>query len=346
MEKSVSSIVPAADDLTNDNVGLSLSNLEAFEASLRSFNEAQLVQSIAPVGELSKAVAEFVTAAVAENTRRAYRQELEDFHRWGGVVPCSPEMLAAYIADRAGTLSPYTITRRVVGICRAHVSQGLPDPAKNDLVRTVLRGVRRKNGVPQRQVAPLLKQDLLAILPHMQGTKGLRDRALILLGFAAALRRSELVALDVQDLQFVKEGVIVHLRRSKTDQQGEGRKIAVPYGRTSACPVKAVERWLEHAQITAGPIFRSVGKGGHVGEGRMADQSVALILKAYASLAGLNARNISGHSLRSGLVTSAAQAGVATHKIQQQTGHRSVEMVAKYIRDANLFENNAAGLLL
>ena len=166
----MTSDVSAADNLTNDNVVLSLSNLDAFEASLQSFNGAQSVQSIARGGELFKAVAEFVTAAVAENTRRAYRQDLEDFQRWGGVVPCSPEILAAYIADRAATLSPHTITRRVVGLCRAHVSQGLPDPAKNDLVRTVLRGVRRKLGAPQRQVAPLLKQDLLAILPHMQGS--------------------------------------------------------------------------------------------------------------------------------------------------------------------------------
>jgi integrase len=180
----------------------------------------------------------------------------------------------------------------------------------------------------------------------MQGTKGIRDRALILLGFAAALRRSELVALDVQDLAFVSEGLIVHLRRSKTDQEGEGRKIAVPYGRTLACPVKAVQDWLQHAQIASGAVFPSVGKGGRIQMDRLTASSVALILKAYAGEAGLPASDISGHSLRSGLVTSAAQVGVSTFKIQAQTGHRSVEMVGRYIRDATMFENNAAGLLL
>jgi site-specific recombinase XerD len=192
----------------------------------------------------------------------------------------------------------------------------------------------------------LLKQDLLSILPLMQGTKGIRDRALILLGFAAALRRSELVALDTQDLQFVKEGLVIHLRRSKTDQHGQGRNIAVPYGRTSACPIKAVQIWLEHSCISTGSIFRSVNKGGLVQPERLTTQSVALILKGYAQAAGLNPKEISGHSLRSGLVTSAAQIGVAAHKIQQQTGHRSMEMLHRYIRDANLFENNPAGLLL
>ncbi|MGA7178147.1 MAG: site-specific integrase [Thiobacillaceae bacterium] len=295
---------------------------------------------------LTPQVAAYISASLADNTRKAYRQDLADFLRWGGSLPCTPETLAAYIAEQTLSLSPYTITRRIVGISRAHVSQGLADPAKTDLVRTVLRGVRKKHGKPQRQVVPLLKQDLLSILPLMQGTKGIRDRALILLGFAGALRRSELVALDRQDLQFVKEGVTIHLRRSKTDQQGQGRNIAVPYGRTSACPVKAVQSWLEHSGITAGPIFRSVNKGGLVQTSRLTTQSVALILKAYAHAAGLNPEEISGHSLRSGLVTSAAQIGVAAHKIQQQTGHRSADMLHRYIRDANLFENNAAGLLL
>ena len=179
--------------LTNDNIALSIA--------------AVPVVNGVPC-KLPEAVNGFIAAALADNTRRAYQGDLADFLHWGGTVPCTPETLAAYIADRAETLSPHTITRRVVGISRAHVSQSLADPAKNDLVRTVLRGVRRKNGTAQRQVAPLLKQDLLAILPHMRGTKGVRDRALILLGFAAALRRSELVALDVHDLQFVNEGLI------------------------------------------------------------------------------------------------------------------------------------------
>ena len=286
----------------------------------------------------------YISAAVADNTRRAYRQDLADFEQWGGQVPCTPETLASFIADRATTLSPHTITRRVVGISKAHTSNGLPDPAKSDLVRAVLRGVRRSHGTAQRQAAPLLKHDLLALLSLMNGTKGVRDRALILLGFAAALRRSELVALDVSDLDFVTEGLVVHLRRSKTDPEATGRTIAVPWGR-HACPVKAVSQWLEHAQITSGSVFRAVSKGGHVSAERLTAQSVALIVKHYAQAAGLPAADFSGHSLRAGLATSAAQAGVAVHRIMAQTGHRSMEMVSRYIRDASLFDNNAAGFL-
>lgn len=325
--------------LTVGNVWLSAPKSDAFEGVEKAVVDTQ-------IQTLPTAVAAYLSAAIASNTRRAYRGDLADFLSWGGAVPCSPEVLAAYIAARAETHSPYTVSRRVVGIGRAHISQGLPDPAKNDLVRTVLRGVRRTKGRPQRQASPLLKQDLLAILPLMEGPKGIRDRALLLLGFAAALRRSELVALDVLDLEFVREGLIVHLRRSKTDQEGAGRKIAVPYGRTCACPVKAVQAWLDHAQIADGAVYRSISKGKVIAAYRLTGAAVALILKDYARKVGLPASKFSGHSLRSGLVTSAAQIGVSRYKIQQQTGHRSEAMVAKYIRDASLFENNAAGLLL
>jgi site-specific recombinase XerD len=307
----------------------------------------QAVQSIAQdLESATPAVALFISAAIADNTRRAYQQDLRDFLLWGGSVPCTPEVMAAYIADRAQTLSTQTITRRVVGIGRAHVSQGLADPTKSDLVRTVLRGVRRVKGTAQRQAAPLLKADVLTMMTRMSGLKGHRDRALILLGFAAALRRSELAALDYADIEFVREGLVVYLRRSKTDQEGEGRKIGVPWGRTSACPVKAVETWLEASKITSGPIFRAINRGGGVGQTQLTAQSIALILKGYANGIGLNPANISGHSLRSGLVTSAIQAGVAVHKIQQQTGHRSVEMLSRYIRDAGLFDSNASGAVL
>lgn len=333
--------IPASLNLTDGNDSARLSLVKLGDLDDRHGNQLQLIAAA------GGAVAAYLNAAIADNTRRAYRQDLEDFRRWGGAIPCSAETLAAFVADRAATLSPYTISRRVVGISRAHTSQGLPDPSKNDLVRTVLRGVRRRNASPQRQAAPLLKADLLTILPLMTGTSGLRDRALLLLGFGAALRRSELVGVDVQDLEFVREGLVVHLRRSKTDQEGEGRKIAVPYARaTAACPVKAVRAWLGAAEITSGPVFRPVGKSGAIGAGRLTAQSVALIVKRYAEAAGLPAATFSGHSLRSGLVTSAAQAGVAVHQIMAQTGHRSVAMVTRYIRDANLFEGNAAGMVL
>lgn len=323
-------------NLTNDRIDLSIAS--------KSVNSGYVLQSNAE--QLPVTITQYLGAATADNTRLAYRQDLADFQRWGGSIPALPETLAAFIAERTATLSTHTISRRVVGISRAHATLGHPDPAKSDLVRTVLRGIRRRHGKPQRQVTPLLKQDLLSMLTTMQGTKGVRDRALLLLGFAAAFRRSELVALNVEDLEFVREGLVIHLLRSKTDQLGEGRKIGVPLGRTSACPVKAVEKWLEVSKITSGPVFRAINRGGGVGQLQLSAQSVSLVLKDYAKAIGLNPANISGHSLRSGLVTSAIQAGVAVHKIQQQTGHRSVEMLARYIRDAGLFDSNASGAVL
>ncbi len=321
---------------------------------LNNETESHIVQSIAheptaiakSVTTVTPSVTQFINAAIADNTRRAYQQDLRDFFQWGGTVPCEPELLATYIAARAETHSTYTIIRRVVGIGRAHVSQGFTDPAKTDLVRTVIRGVRRVKGSAQRQASPLLKADVHTMMACMDGIRGQRDRALILLGFAGALRRTELAALDFADIEFVREGLVVHLRRSKTDQLGEGRKIGVPLGRTSACPVKAVEKWLEVSKISSGPVFRSVNRGGGVGQSQLSAQSIALILKDYAKAVGLNPTNISGHSLRSGLVTSAIQAGVAVHKIMQQTGHRSVEMLSRYIRDAGLFDSNASGAVL
>lgn len=309
------------------------------------------LQSFSAVGVASEAsllpeVTKYVAAAISPATRRAYQGDLKDFFSWGGCVPCTPTALAEYIAGRARIHSPFTIARRIVGISRAHTSLGLPDPSKSDLVRAVLRGLRRTEGKPQRQVAPVLREDLYPMLEQMRGIKGIRDRALILVGFAAALRRSELVGIDVEDLKFVKEGLLVHLPRSKTDQEGDGRKIAVPFGRTSACPVKALQQWMDEAMISTGAVFRSVSKAGVVSASRLTDQSVALIVKGYARTLGLSAEAYAGHSLRAGLVTSAAKAGVSLMKIQQQTGHRSMAMLSRYIRDAQVFENNAAGLLL
>lgn len=290
-------------------------------------------------------IAAYVQAANASNTRLAYQGDLKDFLSWGGCLPASEEVLASYICDRAVTHSPHTIARRIVGISRAHTAQGLADPSKSDLVRTVLRGIRRLHGKPQRQAAPLLKRDLIELLPFMRGTRGARDRAMVLLGFAAALRRSELVALNAEDLAFCSDGMLLHLPRSKTDQTGEGRKIAVPYGRTVVCPVHAIRAWLELTGVEAGAVFRSVSKSGLIG-GRLSGQSVSLILKQYASQAGISSHLISGHSLRAGFVTSAAQAGVAVNKIQEQTGHRSLAMLARYVRDGRLFTENACGSVL
>jgi integrase len=181
---------------------------------------------------------------------------------------------------------------------------------------------------------------MVAALPP--GVIGIRDKALLLVGFAGALRRSELVALTVADLDFTPEGLVVALRRSKTDQEGKGRKIGIPPGRARTCPVRALQDWLEAAGIGEGAVFRGVNRHGQVADKPLTGRSVARIIQRAAERAGLDSTRFAGHSLRAGLVTTAAKAGKPTHSIMAQTGHKSVGMVQKYIREAKLFEENAA----
>ena len=178
------------------------------------------------------------------------------------------------------------------------------------------------------------------------GILGTRDRALLLVGFSSACRRSELVGLDHQDVQPTSDGLVLTLRRSKTDQEGAGRSIGVPYGSDpNTCPVRSLAAWLDASGITAGPIFRPINRHGHVGSSRLSDRSVALIVKKYAAAAGLGPQHYSGHSLRAGLATSAAAAGASERAIMAQTGHRSAAMVRRYIRDGSLFRENAAAVV-
>jgi integrase len=208
----------------------------------------------------------------------------------------------------------------------------------------VLAGIRRAKGTAPDAKAPVLIGDLRAMVAALPaGLLGARDRALLLIGFAGAFRRSELVGLDVEDLTFSSDGLAVTLRRSKTDQEGAGRKIGIPYGSNpDTCPVRALQAWLDASVITAGPIFRSVNRHGQLQPGRLSDRAVALIVKRCVEAAGKDARKFAGHSLRAGLATAAAIGGASERSIMAQTGHRSVMMVRRYIRDGSLFRENAA----
>ncbi len=293
-----------------------------------------------------ESVSELVHAALADSSRSAYQSDLNQFIAWGGRIPCTPEMIANYLAAHAGYLSVATLSRRLVSIAKAHTSQHLTSPTKSDLAKAVMRGIRRTHGSAQRQVAPAIKEDVLAMVGKLEGIKGVRDRALLLVGFAGAFRRSELVAITVEDIEIAKQGLLVHLTRSKTDQEGLGRRIAIPYARGPVCAVHALQAWLEMSGINTGLIFRGVTRHGKISERGITSQSVALVVKERAQAAGLDASKYSGHSLRAGLVTSAAQIGVSSWKIRQQTGHKSDSMLARYVRDANVFVDNAAGAVL
>ncbi|MBS0588893.1 MAG: site-specific integrase [Proteobacteria bacterium] len=288
-----------------------------------------------------KKVRTYLAATQAKNTQLAYQSDIAHFLKSGGKIPATPHSVASYLAVHANTLSLATLNRRVVAIGHAHKDKGFASPTRSALVTDTLRGIRRINGSRQRQVMPLLKADLVKIARKLTGLIGLRDKALLLIGFAGAFRRSELVALQVEDVRFVAEGVMIHVRRSKTDQKGVGRNVAIPYTKGSHCPVQALKLWLKKSGIKTGALFRRMNRFDQVTDYGLSAASVALIIKQRVAEAGLNPKQYSGHSLRAGLVTSAAKAGVSSWKIRQQTAHKSDVMLQRYIRDGQLFQNNA-----
>ena len=252
--------------------------------------------------------------------------------------------MALYLTERAGTLAPSTLNRRVAAISVRHQDHGLDSPTHHPEVRAVLTGIRRTTGTAPRQVAPASIGDIRRMVAHLPDTTvGGRDKALLLVGFTGALRRSELVALNVGDLKGRDEGLRVRIRRSKTDQEAKGREVALPYGTDRlTCPVTAVREWLDHADITRGPVFRAVDRHGNVAATRLSDRSVANIVKRSAERAGLDPAQFSGHSLRAGFATTAAANGANERQIANQTGHTSMEVLRGYIRRGSLFTDNAA----
>ncbi len=301
--------------------------------------------SVEPSDPIS--VDELVRQSIAQSTRIAYDSDLRHFAAWGGTLPASSAMIASYIAAHAGVLAVATITRRVATLSKAHQAMGEANPCQSALVKATLRGLRRKQGTAQKQAKPLLKEELFAILDPMgDSMKDVRDRALLLLGFAGGFRRSELVGLDVADIEIVRQGIIITLRHSKTDQEGVGRKIGIPHGRTQHCPVAAVTAWLERSKIKQGAVFCPVTRYGHLQPVRLSGDAVSEVIRERLAAIGMNPEGYSGHSLRAGFATSAAQAGVSTFKIRQQTGHSSDAMLSRYVRDSELFINNANNVLL
>jgi site-specific recombinase XerD len=309
----------------------------------------------------------YVLGSRAANTTRAYRSDWADFVAWCGMqghppLPAAPETVALYLTDGAKGLKCSTLQRRLASITRAHADAGYPDsPTKSALVRSVWRGIRREKGVAQVGKAPALTADIRVMIAHLPQGKllGVRDRALLLLGFAGAMRRSELVALSVGDVLETGDGLVVTIKKSKTDPEGAGRKIGIPYGsHPQTCPVRAVRAWKEAAHIASPidkegqegqegeqPLFRAVDRHGNVAKGRLSDQTVARVVKRALVAAGKTPEQVAafaGHSLRAGLATSAAMAGASERSIQDQTGHKSLLVLRRYIRDGSLFRENAA----
>ena len=252
--------------------------------------------------------------------------------------------MAYYLADRSQDLKTSTLKRRLATISEAHRAAGVESPTKLTQVKYVWAGICREKGTAQAHMKPTLTKHIREMVDHLPDSLlGIRDKALILLGYAGAMRRSELVGLDVTDLAIAEEGLVVVIRKSKTDQVRAGRKIGIPFGENAAtCPVRAVQAWIEEADIDEGPLFRSVNRHGHVGDTRLTDQVVADVVKRSLVAAGKSSRKFAAHSLRAGLITQAAMAGVSERAIQDQSGHKSLAVMRRYIRDGSLFRENAA----
>ena len=298
---------------------------------------------------------DYARQAKSHNTRRAYASDWDDFARWcqpyGFVpLPARPETVALYLTALADALRPSTLGRRLATISQVHQAAGHDTPTSAAAVRLVWAGIRRAKGTDQHGKAPAITAEMRRMVDTLGDRLiGVRDRALLLLGFAGAFRRSELVGLDIKDVQAGHDGLTVHIRKSKTDQEGQGRKVGIPYGsHPHTCPVRAMAAWREKSGLTEGSsaaegaLFRAVNRHGKMQPGRLSDRAVALIVKRAAEAAGLDPARYAGHSLRAGLATSAAQAGVSERSIMAQTGHKSVMVARRYIRDGSLFRDNAA----
>jgi len=290
-------------------------------------------------------VEKFVRNSLAPNTLRAYSSDLAMFIKWGGCLPAPPQLVAEFLAAHAHSHASSTLSRYVAAVSKVHRVRSLPDPTSSELVRATMLGIRRSGLGPRRDAIakPLMRDDLFKVLNAMGSSlTDCRDRALLMLGFAGALRRSEVVGLDVRDFASAPQGVAVTLRRSKTDQFNEGRQLGIPHGHPAHCPVKALEQWLERSAIGTGPLFRPINKAGSVTERRLSGEAVSLIIKRRLIAAGLDPTGYSGHSLRAGFATSAAIEGSPLWKIRMQTRHATDQGVARYVRTSGLFDHNAA----
>lgn len=306
--------------------------------------------ALASPEQLARQHERFIAAATADNTRRAYRSAVRHFLAWGGSLPCEEATVVRYLLAFAECLNPRTLGLRLAALSQWHRFQGFPDPTVTAPVRKTLRGIERVHGRPRQKAKALSLEDLERIVTVLagQGTPAaLRDNALLQIGFFGAFRRQELVGLCVEDLRWEAQGLRITLPRSKTDQTGQGVARAIPYGERICCPATVLQRWLSLAAIERGPLFRRINRWGVIGAAALSAGSVNAILVVRAAQAGLPyAAELSSHSLRRGLATSAHRAGAEFLDIKRQGGWRHDATVQGYVEEAEAFEANAAGALL
>jgi site-specific recombinase XerD len=289
----------------------------------------------------------------ANNTIRAYKSDFNDFSLFCiqnefKSLPSEPKIVSLYLTHLSTKdIKMSTLKRRLVSIGVVHKLKGHYLDTKHPSIIENIMGIKRRKGSVQKGKKPILINNLKNIINAIDKEKKdeikkIRDRSIILIGFSGGFRRNEIVSLDYDDLDFVPEGLKITLKRSKTDQFGEGTLKGLPYFDSSQyCPVLSLKKWIETSNIKSGPLFRRFSKGSKLTDYRLTDQTVALLIKKYLNLAGIDSKNYSGHSLRSGFATTAAESGAEERSIMAMTGHKSTEMVRRYIKEANLFKNNA-----
>jgi len=289
----------------------------------------------------------------ANNTVRAYKSDFNDFGLFCAQngfksLPTEPKIVSLYLTHLSTRdIKMSTLKRRLVSIGVIHKLKGHYLDTKHPIIIENMMGIKRRKGSVQKGKKPLLINNLKLIINvideyNNEDIKKFRDRSIILIGFSGGFRRNEIVSLDYDDLDFVTEGLKINLKRSKTDQFGEGSVKGLPYFDNALyCPVLSLKNWIEISNINSGPLFRRFSKGSKLSNNRLTDQTVALLIKKYLKLANIDSKNYSGHSLRSGFATTAAESGAEERSIMAMTGHKSTEMVRRYIKEANLFKNNA-----
>lgn len=305
------------------------------------------------LAQLLQRAQEYYSRGKAQATREAYQTDWHDFTDWCAThhltpLPAAPATVAVYLTasiERGQKVN--TLARRLAAISHVHQAMGYATPTTTEIVRAVLIGIRRTHGKAPRGAGALMTEDIRRITAILPDTPvGLRDKSLILLGFAGAFRRSELIAMNIEDLHERDEGLVVLLRRSKTDQEGRGRLVGIPFGQhEQTCPVQAVRAWLACANITNGAIFRGMNRHGQMITSRLSPRAVGQIIKRSTTAAGLDPSCFSSHSLRVGHCTTAARAGISERIIMAQTGHTTDEMVRRYIRQGGIFVENSASSL-
>ena len=301
---------------------------------------------------LHEATLNNLKSSKSNNTLRAYKSDFKDFGSFCAKhglnsLPSEPKIVSIYLTHLSKSFKISTLRRRLVSISMVHKLKGHYLDTKHPIIVENLMGIRRVKGSIQKGKKPLLINNLKLIInvineQNIDEIKKLRDKSIILIGFGGGFRRTELVSLDYEDLEFVTEGLKIVIKKSKTDQYGEGTIKGLPYfANTEYCPVTSLKKWLEISKIKTGPIFRRFIKGSSLTNKRITDQTVVLLIKNYLNLAGIDNSNFSGHSLRSGFATVAAESGADERSIMAMTGHKSTQMVRRYIREANIFKNNA-----